>query len=118
MSLTLRTYPGDPLYEVRYNLEGREYFFTFDWSGKEEVYYLKIEDANRNVLLSGLKLVCNWPLLRRYVDSRLPYGELGIVSLTDDDSPPGLYDLGEGARCVLTYFTRAEVLARNELFGP
>ncbi len=106
---------SDPYYVQRTDLEGREYVLQFDWSTREEVWYLSISDSSGEVLSSGIKLICNWPLTYRKFNPAMPPGNFMISTKTEgDDSPPGLLDMGEGGRCELTYVTSNHVFTDTE----
>ena len=98
------TVPGEPYYSLRTTLDGRDYNLSFSWNEREERWYMAIADEADVQLVAGLKLVCNWPLLRFYhANPALPPGELAVVALQNDVAPPGLFDLGIGLRCELEY---------------
>jgi hypothetical protein len=89
-------------------LEGRDYRFDFAYNQREDRWYLSIYDDEDDPLVTGLKIITSFPLLRRYqADPRVPPGELMAISLTGDDSPPGFSDFGVGRRVELTYFEAA-----------
>ena len=95
---------SDPYYSIRSRLDGKDYGLSFAWNDREERWYLSIYDDADNLLLAGIKLIANWPLLRNYhADPNVPPGELMVVDQTRDGTPPGLKELGENARCVLCY---------------
>lgn len=92
-----------PLYTERVTLDGQEYVFRFDWNGREGRWYFDIGDINENWIVTGVKIVCNWPLLRRLVDPRKPPGSLLAVDFSGlGGEPPSLPDLGR--RVKLIYF--------------
>lgn len=100
----------EPHYQQRTRLEGRDYLLTFTFNEREERWYLSIADEAEDPIASGLKLVANWPLLWPYrYDPRIPPGELAVSDVSGDGSPPTLLELGEGKRCELLYWTRAEL---------
>lgn len=98
------TQQGVPFWMQRTTLDGRDYNLRFAWNQREERWYLDIADGDDTAILTGLKLVTNWPLLRAYhADHRVPPGELAVFTMLPDTSPPGLFDLGVGLRCTLYY---------------
>lgn len=107
-SLTIST-QASPYYSLTTTLEGTAYQFDFRWSQREAAYYLSIglpNPAGDPTPLASFKIVSNWPLLRRFTDTRLPPGELiAMCARTGDTSPPKVADLGPGLRCELTYLT-------------
>jgi len=108
--LTIPT-TNDSFQRMTVRLDGRDYVLTLLYNQREESWYLSIGDDESVPLLSGLKLQANWPLLWRHrYNTSLPPGELMVTSTTDSVSPT-LSDLGEGKRCELTYYDRAELVA-------
>lgn len=108
MAVLLIPTTSDPFYEQVTNLDGTDYVLRFKYNQRENCWYLTVGLPDGTDLVRGIKLVCHWPLLRRFTDERLPLGELVVISNTDDDSPPGLEELGEDLRTELTYFSREE----------
>lgn len=103
--LVIPTIPGRPYYTARTKMDGREYTLRFAWNERAERWSLDILDADEVPLVCSIRLVSNWPLLRYYQwDTRLPPGELMVVDLSLEKTPPGLYELGIGLRCELTYY--------------
>jgi hypothetical protein len=93
----------DPLYTQRTILDGKEYLFTFDWQDRSERWYLSIHSINEEPLILGIKIVANWPLLRKFPkDGRIPAGELVAVDFAESGEPPGLLELG--TRVQLHYY--------------
>lgn len=109
MPLLIQTSP-DPYYEQRVRLDGRDYLLRFAWNQRESRWRLSLFTENDEPIVHGLKLIANWPLLRRYrYDDRVPPGELFVVDWTGDGAPPLLDELGEDKRCQLLYFTPEEL---------
>lgn len=104
-ALLIPTTPGVPFYTQKTRLDGVDYVLTFRYSQREDRWYLSLADNEEVPILSGLKLVANWPLLYSYhYDTRVPPGELFASDLSGDETPPGLNELGEGLRVQLIYF--------------
>lgn len=109
--LTIPT-TNDPFQKQTVKLDGRQYVLTLTYNQREERFYLSIADDEGKPLLSGIKLVCNWPLLFRHrYNASLPSGELYVFDTTANQEPPTLDELGEGKRCELTYLDAAEMAA-------
>lgn len=100
----------DPYYTQRTRLEGRDYVLTFRYNEREERWYLDLADDEESYIAVGIKLVANWSLLHPYrYDARTPPGQLNVADISGDGSPPTLFELGEGKRCQLLYWTREEL---------
>ncbi len=101
---TIPTLEGNPNYTMRVRLDGRDFAFHMLWNEREERWYLSIKSTEDELLAMGIKIITNRPLLRFYQwDKRLPQGELWAWDLTNDQSPPGLFDLAPGKRVELSY---------------
>lgn len=94
---------SDAFYTQATSLDGRVYVLEFRYNQREKTWYLTVSLTDGARLVSGVKVVCSRPLLRRFADHRLPEGDLMAVSNTEDTSPPGLEELGIGKRVTLTY---------------
>lgn len=95
---------GTAHYSFRTNLDGVDYLFELDWSQREQRWYLTLRTVTGALLAGRTKVVSNWPMWRYYHHREgMPAGELMALNTTNDDSPPGLFELGIGARCTLTY---------------
>lgn len=92
-----------PNYTQRVTLDGREYLLGFDWNDREQRWYLSISTVDETPLAMGIKVIANWPLLRKFTDDRLPPGVLMAADLSPEGGePPGFSDLGR--RVKLHYF--------------
>lgn len=90
------------LYEQIVFLDGREYIMRFKWNPRAQGWFMDVNDQDSNPIVNGVRLVCGVPLAREVVgDSRMWPGTLLCISTTQDDSDPGVADLG--GRCVLFY---------------
>lgn len=95
-------------YSQRTVLDGREYLLLFRWNQREGRWYLTISDQDGAPIVSGVKIVVNFPLItNRIVDARRPPGEIFATDTTGADIDPGLDDLG--SRVVLIYIDAADI---------
>lgn len=111
MALILPTFPDEANYTMAPSLDGVPYNLTFRLSEREACWYLDLALADGTPLVSGKKLVCAISLWRyqRY-NPLVPQGHLVCSSAAGlSDDPPNLGELGDGRRCILFYFTLAEV---------
>ncbi len=96
---------GQSFYSQLTTLEGTAYQLSFAYSQREDCWYLSVATSEGDDIYNGVKLICNWPLLKNCADPRMPPGEMWVFSATADVDPPGRLDLAPGSRCVLNYFT-------------
>lgn len=71
---------NDSLIEVE--LEGLTYFLQMSWNSEAELWTLSIENANNDVVVAGIAVVPDTPLLSAYRHLAIPAGEL--VALAPD----------------------------------
>ncbi len=112
MSQTIPTLTDAPYYTIRVRLDDRDYTLEFDYSTRQQRYYLSVYGEDETPLVRGLKLVANVALLRYYHHrDGMPRGELMVTAATLDVTPPKFGELGADQRCQLTYFPASEVAA-------
>jgi hypothetical protein len=107
---------GDAFWTQTTSFDGTAYTLRFAFNQRAACFYLDIATVDGTPVVSGVKLVCNWSLLKKCASPLRPPGRLYVVSNTSDESPPGLSDLastsiGGTGRCVLVYLPVANVLA-------
>jgi hypothetical protein len=110
--MTVQVIPtgDDPFYTQTTTLDGTPFLLSFFYSQREDRWYLLLSTVDGDPIYGGVKLVPNWPLFAQCVDARLPGGQFVVVSSSaTDDTPPGLEELVDGARCQLCYVPAADV---------
>lgn len=107
MSLTLPLDSTDPHYTVVVALEGVRYKIKMDWNERVEAWAFSLLLEDDTKILSGVRVIPDWPVLRKVASSNAPPGEIYFRDTSGDGEPPGRYDLGE--RVVATYFEESEL---------
>lgn len=97
---------GTAHYDVRVELGEDEFVLTFRWNEREDSWAFDLATAEGEPLLSGIKVVLGWPLLRQLSDRRRPTGDFLAVDTEGTGVEAGLLDLGQ--RVLLTYSDDAE----------
>ena len=59
------TNPDIPHYTQQSEIGGKTYTFEFEFIERENFWLLHIADQNGQAIVNGVKLVPDWPLLRR-----------------------------------------------------
>lgn len=77
------------------------YYIGLSWNETGGFWALGLRDLNREVLVSGISAVPNWPLLRQVRRPELPPGEL-VVGAAPDHAM-GRRSFADGS-AVLVYF--------------
>lgn len=107
MSLTLPVHSDEPHYTFQVELDGATYGFEFLWNPICPGWVLSIYTGDDQPILTGLRVVVDWPLTGRFADSRLFPGALMAVDTTGQQLDPARDDFG--SRVLLRYFTAAEL---------
>jgi hypothetical protein len=68
-------------YDELVPIEGVEYLFEFYWNARDTLLYLSLYDQDQNPIASGIPLVVNWNLLRRF--RGLPNVPPGLLMAVD-----------------------------------
>lgn len=102
---TIKTSTVEAHYKKVAAIEGTDYTFQFDWNERESKWYMRIYFGDE-ILVSGVKIIINFPLLRNYVDERLPPGIIYAIDTYGNGEDPGLNDFG--TRVILLYATQDE----------
>jgi hypothetical protein len=111
MPVFVPTFPDSPNYSMGVVLDGTAYLLTFRLSERESCYFLDLALQDGTPLVSGKRVVCKVSLFHRQrYNVLVPQGHLGVsFPKNGNDDPPNLGELGEGRRCMMFYFTKAEL---------
>jgi len=97
-----------PFFTETVTLSGTEYVLSFQYNQREDRWYVSLYDTNGNAIYLGRKIVCNIPLFRKCASGSRPLGDLFAQTLTADDTPPKLEELGD--RVKLVYYEPGEIV--------
>jgi hypothetical protein len=95
-----------PFFTVDVVLDGAKLTFAFLWNTRASFWAMSISDANGTVLVSGVRLVCFYPLLTQYQHNKaLPQGLLCVIDENQNTAKqePGRYDFVSGRKLELSY---------------
>lgn len=98
-----------PSYVQEVTLENVAYRMVVNWNTRGEYFALDIETAEGTLLIAGLKLALNAPLLRKHPGRGLPPGELLVVDPGGGVDKISYMDIED--RIELVYVTEAEYAA-------
>lgn len=93
-------------YTFQITLDGEIFIFAIRWNTEYEYWTFDILDFASNPLIVGVKMIINYPLIRRYVSDVLPKGEIVAVDGSSKLERIGRTDLGDVVQ--LIYVTQAE----------
>lgn len=103
-----------PDYTQSVTLDGTRYDFRFIWNQREEFWYFTIS-LDDEVVVGSTKIVPDWPLLRRDMQTNQPPGELIAFDTTGVNETIAFGDLGQ--KVILYYGDAAEMTTLFEEEG-
>lgn len=87
---------------VSVELDGNPYILRVLWNERFGYFSLSIYTADEQPILLNIKMVKNYPLIGRFKDERLPFGDLYFVQEKGTNERPIYEDVG--GNCGLYYF--------------
>lgn len=79
---------------VSVELDGNPYILRVLWNERFGYFTLSIMEANESPLLTNVKMVKNYPLIGRFKNELLPFGDLYFIQEKGSSARPGYSDLG------------------------
>jgi hypothetical protein len=95
-----------PNFSVDVVLDAVSYTLAFLWNTRGLYWSMSISDANGTVLVSGIRLICFYPLLNQYqYDLRLPQGLMCVLDQNYNTAKiePGRFDFVKDRNLELCY---------------
>ena len=86
-----------PNQNVKVTLSAQTYFINIRYNTRLDTYTFSLLDADQSPIISGQRIVPNYSLLSRTVDSRKPAGKLICIDVSRTAADVGYYDLGVNA---------------------
>lgn len=95
-----------PRWTQKVELSGSLFKLYFSWNDRMAMWQMSISDADDNLLIGGLRLVCGVDLLKKYRESvpKLPSGLLIIIDKLHNEQTAELDRNNFGSRFLLGYF--------------
>jgi len=87
---------------VSVELDGNPYILRVLWNERFGYFSLSVLTADEQPILTNIKMVKNYPLIGRFKDTRLPFGDLYFVQEKGSAARPGYSDLA--VNCGLYYY--------------
>jgi hypothetical protein len=106
------TFLDTPSFTEKVTLDGTSYVLAFKWNSRYEFWTMSFLDNLRNELISGIKLVKSYELIRQYSGRGLPPGELYAFDVAGQESKRNRIQYQDFFNDIvrLTYFSEDEVL--------
>jgi len=95
-------------FSVEIDLDRRTYELTFLWNERSESWFMDIAILPGGVLVAGVRVVPDYPMLLQYTRPLMPTGSFIFVA-DGTISRIGRDDLGTA--CTLVYFEESDVAA-------
>lgn len=94
--MALRQIPleAHPDFTQQCDLNGVTYSFRFRWSARGACWHMDLSTVDGVSVVSSVRLVNGFPLLRRVVGALAPRGELYMVDTTGRDEDPNFPEFG------------------------
>jgi len=104
--------PADSAFvSLRVTLDSAEYVLSLAWNQRAAKWFFSLADSSESLIISGQKLVANFPLLQpcRH-DARCPAGSLIAYDTSGQELDPHYLDLsGEEPRVLILYTPESEL---------
>lgn len=101
-----------PHFDLQAVLSGVVFTLEFKWNTRERAWYLNVQSETGEDVVSGIKLIVDFPLGRRTPNRARPAGVLIAVDTSDAGQNPGWDDVAQkgdlGNRVQLLYYEPAE----------
>lgn len=89
--IPLQSDTADQLVSVE--LDGNPYILRVLWNERFGYFSLSVSAADETPILTNVKMVKNFPLIGRFKDVRLPFGDFYFVQEKGNAARPGYSDL-------------------------
>jgi hypothetical protein len=103
--MTPVTIPFQPVsaFSESVTLDRNEYTLSFYWNTRGEFWSMNIADANGATIITGIRLVINYPLRLQHPQLALPPGEFVVVDPSGSNEEPGRDDFTGNRNLELQY---------------
>lgn len=82
-------------YQEEVDLDNVTFRLVFKYNPRDQSWYFNVLDAAGNLLRAGVRIVDSWPLLRLWVDTNRPAGQLFCIPNGNLPRPPSIFELGD-----------------------
>lgn len=85
------------------------FFLSFTWNALNEFWAMAVYDGNEALLVCGVKIVIDLPLLDQYVIPGLPFGDIVCQNVVGASDIIGRFDMSQ--KFQLVYYEPGEIAA-------
>lgn len=106
----------EAFFEIDVVLSGKTLTLVFRWNEEFEFYTMDVFSRGLDLILKGIKIIKNAPLIGKYAKMELPpYGDLFVQDTGTNSDQPSLETFGERFILIWADWT-AESIAENVKF--
>lgn len=95
---------------IEADLDDVVYYIVVNWNESGQAWEMGVRDSAYNLLVTGIRMVPMYPLLRQFKYAELPAGELIVHDYTLTQSKRIPRDGFMTERYMLVYYTREDLL--------
>lgn len=110
LKLPLIAETSDQLLHV--DIDNRPFVLRVMWNERFGYFSLSVLEADKTPIVQNIKMVTNYPLVKRFADVRLPRGDLYFVQDSGKTKRPEYSDLGT---TFSLYYFEADVIETPDL---
>jgi hypothetical protein len=92
----------NPSFRQRVQLDGNFYDMLLDWNERDTCWLLSFYSLDGSPIVTGIKLVINYELLRQHKVNGMPAGSLVLLPVKDTIAFCGYEDLGFNCKLIYT----------------
>ncbi len=85
---------GHPNHEFSIELAGEVFLLQFQFNFRDQRWSMTVKMEDSTILVAGVVMLTNWPLLDRFKDVRLPKGTFWVIDETGLNSEPSENSFG------------------------
>jgi hypothetical protein len=102
-----------PRWSYQISLDGTKYTLAISWNTRESAWYLDVQDASANSIVSSIKLVPDILLLQQFKGlGGLPLGDLFLYDVEQNPATAVNMQFADlGTRYLLVYYSLADFQA-------
>lgn len=87
-------------YSLTAALDGADYRLAIWWNTRDERWYLSVSESDGTLIVAGVPMVVDYPLLDRFAHEDLPTGVLMALDTSGEGAEAGQEDLGDRVRLI------------------
>lgn len=98
-----------PSFTEEITLSGVTYILDFNWNSRGNFWSLSVYDRDQIPIVTGIRLIAYYELIKQYVDKGLPSGEMYVIDPSENMLEVEQNDFQ--SRSFLVYFEDGELVS-------